>query len=401
MQSFISSLSRSDWLDIIGILLVAFGVFGELVLIFDVPKKLLKLPYNPTNFPPLELRKKWCEILCAAMVAIGLALEVAALPQHIEAAARLNREAGDARTNAADAILLSKQVETTNAQLWAANLVLQTNVNETKTQLANAEARLNKSLIDLKNMGLPMDIGDQYSLAMDLKPLTGTRVELRSAVDTKAQETAESLFSTFFMAGWPVINRALIGDIGESGVIIGYGSGESSEKAAHLLLKLLTERGVPSKIIDPFGNRVRGVPTNAIIVAVCQRPSQLETSLMQMEAKEEELLDQPREISPRIFALSTNRYVIGSKEMAAAQAEYNDLNSKVANSINERLKLSEQIRNLEVQVEVEDFGTNSSGPGIHINGTTFSGNGTLIGGPGATNSNVFMNRVRIDPPPLQ
>lgn len=272
--------------------------------------------------------------------------------------------------------------------------MLQTNVNETKTELANAETRLNESITN----NLPMDIGEQYSFVNALKPLAGIQVELRSIADGKAQQTVESLRSTFLMAGWPVINFGLISDIGEEGVVIGYNGDDSSKKAANFLLKLLTERGVPSEITI----RVRGVPTNAIIVAVCQRPSQLKASWMVMRAKEKELNDQKSKILPRFMELMRKQYVIGSKEMAAAQAEVNDLNLQLGKLESEKAVLFEQERKLDEEMEKEALGTNALAPGVYMIDNTFSG----FSGNGApirteTNTRVIMKGNRINPPPLQ
>ena len=326
---------------------------------------------------------------------IGIAGELICLPFSLWESAELNKEAEKAQQIAAQA----NERASTN-ELAAKQLEIR--LNETKTKLANAEARLNESVFELRNDNLPMDIGEQYSFANTLKPLAGIQVELRSAVDIKAQQTAESLFSIFAMGGWPVINRAFIGDLGENGIIIGYGTGDSSKNAAYLLLKTLTERGVPSKIIeDPMGHRVRGVPTNAIIVAVCQRPNQLKANLMLVEGKQAELRNQEPKIWPRIMELVTNRYVVGSKELAAAQAEYNDLNSKMDKIRSEQDALSAQARKLYDQIEKEDFGTNAMTPGIHMNNSSFSGNIIPFAVAGTNSPRIFMRGTRINPQPLQ
>ena len=200
-------------------------------------------------------------------------------------------------------------------------------LTETKIQLANAETRLNESITN----NLPMDIGDQMSFFNALKSLSGIQVELRKIIDVKAERTENDLRVVFSMGDWQVINRADINDIGEEGIVIGYKNGDNSSKnAAHFLLKLLTERNVPTEIIeDPFGFRVRGVPTNAIIVAVCQRPTQLKGNLMVVQAKEMELRDQSNKILSRTKELASNKYAPNSKSLADAQAEYDSLNSQL------------------------------------------------------------------------
>jgi hypothetical protein len=74
MLSFWSSLSASDRRDIVGLLLVAFGVAGELISTFDFANKLLGIRFNPTGFPPLDIRKKLLEIISTALIVIGLGL---------------------------------------------------------------------------------------------------------------------------------------------------------------------------------------------------------------------------------------------------------------------------------------------------------------------------------------
>jgi hypothetical protein len=377
--SFWESLSSWERADIVGLLMVAVGVLGELALRFERIKKLLKFPFNPTNFSPLDFRKNLLEIIFELLVFVGLGIEVYALPNlinesHIEIAG------------------LNKQTE----QLRNDRLGLEKQVNETKTQLANAEARLNESVIELKNANLPMDIGEQYSFANALKPLAGIQVELRTVADGKAQQTAESLRSTFLMAGWPVINSGLIGDIGEEGVVIGYNGDDPSLRAAHLLLKLLTDKGVPSE----FAVMARVALTNTIIVAVCQRPSQLKANLMVVRAKETELQDQILKIWTKRMGLSTNRYIIGSKEMASAQAEFNDLNSQFWKLQNEQPALFEQERNLNDQREKEVFGTNSTAPGLYMYNNSFNN----IAAPlvaGTNSSKIRMYDTHINPVPLQ
>lgn len=419
----IAWLSISEWyLLVFGVVLLG-GLIGEITADREVKKsaasqKLKQLCEESENlrlFSPRKSTLKKHKHFCEWLVVIGvlgkvfseggvfiLGRQLQIISERENAvmagvAAQAKKEAGQANERASTNELAAKQLEK--------------QVNETKTQLANAETHL----IELKNANLPMDIGDQYSFANTLKPLAGMQVELRSAVDTKAQETAESLFSTFAMAGWPVINRSLIGDIGKEGIIIGYNFhapifennsvDDSSKNAAYLLLKLLTERNIPSEIIeDPTGFMVRGVPTNALIVAVCPRPSQLKADLMVVRAKETELRHESNLESPKIWAriieISTNRYIVGSKELADAQAEYNDLNSQIWKLRNEQAELDKQEKNLDDQVFKEEFGTNSMTRGFHSYGDTFFGvQRPMIIAP--TNTRIEMRGVRINPQPLQ
>ena len=380
MLSVISLFSIWDWLQVLGTVMVLVGVIGELVAEFK------KFPFNPTGFPPLESLKKRIEITSLVVLILGLLLEVVSLPHSVVEAANARKMAGEANKLASGNELAAKQLEI--------------QLNETSNELANTEIRL----IEVRNENLPIDIGDQYSLAEALKPLSGMQVELRSAVDSKAQQTADWLASTFSLAGWPVINRTFIGDIGEEGVVVGDNGSEPAKTAAHLLLKLLTERKVPSKAIDdPTGFRVRGVGTNSIIVAILQRPKKLEADLMLVLAKQTELSDQEPKISARIFELSTNRYITGSKELAAARAEYDELNSQFLKLQNEQNDLDEQEQKLSAQMDKEDAETNSLTPGIHMFNSTIQSGIPLsrfisISG---TNATILLNKVNFNPPPLQ
>lgn len=64
--------------------MVAIGVAGELLSAFDFTKKLLGIKFNPTGFSPLDFRKKCLEIISAALIVVGLGLEVSAWPAHIK-----------------------------------------------------------------------------------------------------------------------------------------------------------------------------------------------------------------------------------------------------------------------------------------------------------------------------
>jgi hypothetical protein len=105
MFSLLSWLSIADWLDIIGLTMVTLGVLGEVALgiiktevaqeyLFklerskNVPpekpliwlKNILTFPYNPTDFPPLNLANTWVEITLDGLIFLGLVLELIALP---------------------------------------------------------------------------------------------------------------------------------------------------------------------------------------------------------------------------------------------------------------------------------------------------------------------------------
>jgi hypothetical protein len=80
---FWGSLSFSEKEDLIGVAMVVIGVLGEV----GVEIASIWLPYNPTNFPSLEkilgFKKKHLEIIFVSLVAIGVGLELYALPKSL------------------------------------------------------------------------------------------------------------------------------------------------------------------------------------------------------------------------------------------------------------------------------------------------------------------------------
>jgi len=80
---FWNSLSFSEKEDLIGVTIVAIGVLGEVFL--EIAG--IWFPYNPTNFSPLEIilgfQKKHLEIVFVSLVAIGVGLELYALPKSL------------------------------------------------------------------------------------------------------------------------------------------------------------------------------------------------------------------------------------------------------------------------------------------------------------------------------
>jgi hypothetical protein len=409
-----SSLSLWSVLSLLGLVLVIIGVVfeGAEAFIWTISwfrRKRFSIIWNTLPEPHIPRWAHRLDHIGWFILVIGLALETWGHIVVTDITSRENRRLTaklDSTTQIAGAAIASASTN----ELAAKQLEIQ--LNETKTQLANAETRLNESVVELQNMNLPMDIGEQYSFANALKPLAGIQVELRSAVDTKAQETSESLFSTFAMAGWPVINRSFIGDIGEEGVVIGHNGDASSKKAAHFLLQLLTDRGVPSEIIDDnnFGSRVRGVPTNSIIVAVCQRPSQLRANLMAVQAKEIALRDQENDQEPKIRArmseIASEKFVPNSKSLADAQAEYNDLNSRLLKLqydprafFEQERKLDEQEMDLYAKIEKAESGTNSMTTGFHVFNSKFGDSTRFI--KAGTNATIYIYDDKTGAPPLQ
>lgn len=87
-----SSLSAADRRDLIGLAMVTLGVAGDLIVLTEWFKKLLHIPFNPTNFGPLEFRKVIAEIVFSALIVFGLGLELTAWPQHIKEVVALQNE---------------------------------------------------------------------------------------------------------------------------------------------------------------------------------------------------------------------------------------------------------------------------------------------------------------------
>jgi hypothetical protein len=81
---FWKSLSLAEKEDITGVAMVAIGLLGELFLVFAS----FWLPYNPTNFSPLDsilgCKKKHLEMFFVSLVAIGVGLELYALPKALD-----------------------------------------------------------------------------------------------------------------------------------------------------------------------------------------------------------------------------------------------------------------------------------------------------------------------------
>lgn len=261
-----------------------------------------------------------------------------------ERAAVAEKEAGQANERASTNELAAKQLEI--------------QLDETKTQLAKAQA----NLIELQNANLPMDIGNQPEFGgLGLSQLPRTPVKLRSLADDKAEKTADNFEIAFNFGGWILVDRAIIGEIGESGIIIGYNFNDGpSKKAAMLLMKLLTAKNIPSKTItSDLGLRVEGIPTNGIIVAVCNRPDPLNEKLMLVQAKKAELDEDSLEIRyGKMFALETKKFQPNSKELQDAQAEYNKLTLQYSDVEEEKNALDESEKQIKAEIDKKVFGTN-------------------------------------------
>ncbi|MGO8837911.1 MAG: hypothetical protein ACLQAH_00895 [Limisphaerales bacterium] len=122
--------------EFVSAVLVAVGCVGELFL-FHLPSGRLKREKEKHHH--LESR-------FILAVAVGVTMELFALSHAISEATILEQGISSANERTSANELLAKQLEK--------------QVNETKTQLANAERRL----IEVRNENLPMDIGERLLL---------------------------------------------------------------------------------------------------------------------------------------------------------------------------------------------------------------------------------------------
>lgn len=342
--SELETLRRWEIFADIGTWMVIVGVFGEGL---EIGLKLIAGLSKESSKPWMRTCASWHhkhEVsvdfvggIFWLIVVAGLAMEFEGnhKVKIIEQAenTRLNTEAGNARKDAAVAIERAANVE-------SHNLVLQKQVFEAKAQWANAEARLNESVTNLELINSPIEIGDQYSLVQTLKEIPGVEVKLRCLADLKAQHTEESLFSVFYMAQWPVVSRSTIHDIGKHGVVIGYNDGDISgktSKAALLLLDLLIDRGVPATIISGMG--IRGVPTNAIIVGVFDRPTPTETEMTILNGKISQLDRRMWPLINKLIDLQRNHKYSTNGWAQAEIQEFNNSYAQVNQLQSERMTL--------------------------------------------------------------
>jgi hypothetical protein len=173
--SFLVSIPAWGWCDIFFTLLVLVGVCGEwswLMSIFT--------PERPNDLLPIDRKRKNLEKKLLVVLIIGVAGELVCIPFSLWESSKLNDDAGEARRIAGEA----NERASTN-ELAAKKLEIQ--LNETKTQLANAEARLNENVANLRAENSAMDTGEEFSFVNALKPLAGIQVELRTMADGKAR----------------------------------------------------------------------------------------------------------------------------------------------------------------------------------------------------------------------
>jgi hypothetical protein len=263
-----------------------------------------------------------------------------------------------------------------------------------RVQLANAQRDLNESILQLRDATSPMDIGDEYSFAQSLTP-AGIDIELRSSVDANAQHTADSLQAVFFLAHWPVINRGFIGNIGYDGVVVGCNGDAASDKASHLLMRVLLDRGIPTR----FTIFTRNVPTNTVIIAVMRRPDNTNANFIIADSMSELLGMKKSEVLSEIVELGQKRFIVPSKEYNEAVVVYTNLEKQFADLDASENAWNQKRDDLEEQIRRVEEGTNFDKPGIHSWDDTFIGVPLPYGV--SSNSNIFIRDVHVNPVPLQ
>jgi hypothetical protein len=189
-----SSLSLWSALSLLGFILVILGVLFEgaeaFIWTFSwFRRSRLSIIWSMLPEPRIP---RWAHRLDHVgwfFLVIGLALETWGHIRVTDITGRENRRL-TAQLDSTTKSAASNELQV--AELTSNILVLQTNVNETKTQLANAETRL----IELRNENLPMNIGEQYSFANALRPLAGIQVELRAVLQQADWKPNGSKFTT-------------------------------------------------------------------------------------------------------------------------------------------------------------------------------------------------------------
>lgn len=216
-----------------------------------------------------------------------------------------------------------------------------------------------------------IEMQNEVSSANERASTNELQVALRNVIDPRAQRTSGELNKVLTEAGWKVVNNSQIDDFGEEGILIFDGNIASdaitemetgkvgtSEKAAHLLLKLLTERNVPAKIsLTP---PTMGLPTNTIFVAVGLRPNKLKADWMEAEAIEVDLEDQYNEINRKELE-AYNKHDTQMDQMLVLQRI--QIGRK-------QMEATEKASDLMARVMSMDMGTNGTHPGINVFGGT-------------------------------
>jgi hypothetical protein len=369
-MSFIESSSQ-DFLETvaeIGFIVVIVGVALEICdVIFRIWKEFRHdsiLVKDPTWI-------LWVEAVSVVLVVVGLAVEfLGGLGASLKARETIKQltvestvaftnaavaftDAGNAERDAGRAKVLAALIGITNAELVASNSLFAIQLNETKTQLANAEASLGSGIYDLNLKLLPMDIGDKRSLSWALHSLAGTHVRLQTCSDSKAQQTANDLRDALRGAGWSVVDLPTEPFSTYEGVFFGrcpeMGAGSDGPwRATISLIKLLTEQNVPCEIgSDPMcGNPVSGFSnpavTNSVFIFVGRRPNQLIANIMILRSRESVGYFELNEINVKAAAISAQKFAPRSKELEQAQAEFNDLQLQRTKVLKEIIDVEEQ-----------------------------------------------------------
>lgn len=149
--------------------LVAVGCVGEWILFRNPAEERNKLQKE-------HHRRR--ELQCITAVAIGVVMEFVALAHAIPEAIRLEAEVAS--------------IETTNAQLVASNLGLQSNVNETRIELENTQIRLAK----VKNALPPRSISEKQrelfiTTFLETNALSSPKIDIKVFVQDVDDPEAE------------------------------------------------------------------------------------------------------------------------------------------------------------------------------------------------------------------
>jgi hypothetical protein len=176
MFAEVSTLSNWGWLDIVATGLVAIGVIGESVAFF------LKIPFNPTNCSFHEGKKHKAEAWSLIFVAVGVILELVAVPKNIREIATLQGE---------------------NAQLVNSNLVFAKQVEELREKNNDFES----AYIDLEKQAAPRELTAEqaWRLASELADSPSNSVVLVTPPnDDECSDFADDFEATLRMAQWQV-----------------------------------------------------------------------------------------------------------------------------------------------------------------------------------------------------
>jgi len=226
--------------------------------------------------------------------------------------AELHRQAGAAIQQAAEANKLAAESNERSKQLESTNMHLRIELAEVEKQLLETRAEWEESQLPM-NIGPGSGLFGAPKISRALKTITNVHITLMHAEDPNAKATAEELALAFALAGWKVEKSDKT--ISTSGIFIGstawgafhvwnsmkaagmdlrkiqnWRADLNNEKAGLLLLKLLTEAGVPAQADgshNNFRNPILGIPfpTNSLLVVVGTRPSQLVAKAMLLRAE--------------------------------------------------------------------------------------------------------------------